>query len=137
MVLEPPSGSTIKSKEATEEQSLHPSALDLALVSSTAAAEPPRKKKRGPKGPNPLSMKKKKDVDVSPLKVKGKDATFPNPLVDGKRVSDKRKRDANELREGQGPDEINHDEQVGRKRKRLRRKRATSSFSPMNHDILD
>ena len=46
-----------------EEQTLHPSAPEMAnLPSSGVPAEPPKKRK-GPKGPNPLSVKKKKSKD--------------------------------------------------------------------------
>lgn len=49
-----------------EEQSLHATALDKEHA-STSATEPPRpKKKKGPKGPNPLSVKKKKVVPNIP-----------------------------------------------------------------------
>ncbi|EPT04253.1 hypothetical protein FOMPIDRAFT_1114186 [Fomitopsis schrenkii] len=59
MILEPPSKATLEAKESAEEQILHPSAPEIAaLPSSGAPAEPPKKKK-GPKGPNPLSVKKK------------------------------------------------------------------------------
>ncbi|KAJ8580451.1 Fcf1-domain-containing protein, partial [Rhizopogon salebrosus TDB-379] len=57
MVLEPPSEATLKAKERTEEQSLHPSAPELAAVPKI---KPLQKKRKGPKGPNPLSIKKKK-----------------------------------------------------------------------------
>lgn len=79
MILEPPSDVTLKAKEAVrsllpglvwtsltlvsqmEEKTLHPSAPELASLPSTSTiVEPPRKKKKGPKGPNPLSVKKKK-----------------------------------------------------------------------------
>jgi U3 small nucleolar RNA-associated protein 23 len=70
MVLEPPSDTTVKTKEAVEEQALHPTPSDLALVPTTTA-ELPRKKK-GPKGPNPMSVKKKKKhIDVPAVNVKG------------------------------------------------------------------
>ncbi|KAF8898549.1 Fcf1-domain-containing protein [Infundibulicybe gibba] len=61
MVLEPPSNITIQTKTRTEEQALHPSAPDLALIGRpSTSAEPAHKKRKGPKGPNPLSVKKKK-----------------------------------------------------------------------------
>jgi U3 small nucleolar RNA-associated protein 23 len=78
MVLEPPSDVTIKAKEATEEQDLHVKPSDLALV-GTPNAEPVKKKRKGPKGPNPLSVKKKQVIRT--------------PIADS-RVGEKRKRDA-------------------------------------------
>jgi len=76
MVLEPPSDATLKSKETSEEQALHPTASDLALLPPKDIAEPLHKKKKGPKGPNPLSVKKKKTKpdEVTPsTKEKGKE----------------------------------------------------------------
>ncbi|KAI0732319.1 Fcf1-domain-containing protein [Fomitopsis betulina] len=68
MILEPPSKATLEAKELAEEQLLHPSAPEIAaLPSSGAPAEPPKKKK-GPKGPNPLSVKKKTKIEPSPHK---------------------------------------------------------------------
>ncbi|KAG1755104.1 Fcf1-domain-containing protein [Suillus paluster] len=62
MVLEPPSEATLKAKELTEEQSLRPSAPELATVPQV---KPVQKKRKGPKGPNPLSVKKKKLPEAS------------------------------------------------------------------------
>ncbi len=45
-----------------EDQKLHATAPDLALVGPSTAEEQPKKRK-GPKGPNPLSIKKKKTND--------------------------------------------------------------------------
>ncbi|RDB28919.1 rRNA-processing protein utp23 [Hypsizygus marmoreus] len=64
MVLEPPSDVTIETKEAMEEKALHPTAPDLKLVGPSTMTEPVHKKKKGPKGPNPLSIKKKKTAEV-------------------------------------------------------------------------
>ncbi|KAI0348620.1 Fcf1-domain-containing protein, partial [Trametopsis cervina] len=61
MILEPPSDATIRAKNSTEQQSLMPSSSELAqLAPASGAEEPPKKKRKGPKGPNPLSVKKKK-----------------------------------------------------------------------------
>jgi len=59
MVLEPPSDATLKIKETSEELALHPTASDLAILPRKDNAEPLHKKKKAPKGPNPLSVKKK------------------------------------------------------------------------------
>ncbi|KAF8973737.1 Fcf1-domain-containing protein [Flammula alnicola] len=64
MVLEPPSDVTLRAKETTEEQRLHATAPDLALVGTSAVQEDKPKKRKGPKGPNPLSVKKKKPADI-------------------------------------------------------------------------
>ncbi|KAJ7597229.1 Fcf1-domain-containing protein [Mycena floridula] len=87
MVLEPPSDLTLKVKAENEEKALLPTALAPSMEPA------PKKKKKGPKGPNPLSVKKKK----TPTAVK--------PEATG----EKRKRD----------DEA--DEQPTRKRKRRRK----------------
>ncbi|KAG6879401.1 hypothetical protein C0992_003018 [Termitomyces sp. T32_za158] len=60
MVLEPPSDLTVETKATMEEKALQPSPSELTLVGPSTSAEIPKKKKRGPKGPNPLSVKKKK-----------------------------------------------------------------------------
>lgn len=59
MVLEPPSDATLKAKKMREEKALLPPTLDAKQV-STQPAEEQKKKKKGPKAPNPLSVKKKK-----------------------------------------------------------------------------
>lgn len=97
MVLEPPSHLTIETKEAMEEKALHPTATDMTLVGPSTATEPPRNKKKGPKEPNPLSVKKKKKpIETSTPKEKAK-----GNLVDTNRglerslpkAGEKRKRD--------------------------------------------
>ncbi|TFK30612.1 hypothetical protein FA15DRAFT_17694 [Coprinopsis marcescibilis] len=60
MVLEPPSHVTLRTKLLMEERTMGASGSDLALVKSVEPADAPKKKKKGPKGPNPLSVKKKK-----------------------------------------------------------------------------
>ncbi|KAF9792124.1 Fcf1-domain-containing protein [Thelephora terrestris] len=61
MILEPPSGATLKTKERSDEAALRPAEAELSKLSvSVKQAEIPRKKKKGPMGPNPLSVKKKK-----------------------------------------------------------------------------
>jgi len=62
LILEPPSDATLKAKQAAEEKALHVPASDKSLLKSSAPQpqETVRKKRNGPKGPNPLSVKKKK-----------------------------------------------------------------------------
>jgi U3 small nucleolar RNA-associated protein 23 len=74
----------------------------LALVGSSTPSEP-AKKRNGPKGPNPLSVKKKKPSAV---------ADPPQPSIDSRPAGGKRKADHDDL------------EFVATKRKRKRRKRA-------------
>ncbi|KIY45422.1 Fcf1-domain-containing protein, partial [Fistulina hepatica ATCC 64428] len=60
-ILEPPSDVTLRHKALTEDQAQEASTSERALVAPVDGnAPPPRKKRKGPKGPNPLSVKKKK-----------------------------------------------------------------------------
>jgi len=113
MVLEPPSDATVQAKEQVgsqvsqafqnlhlnqmEEQSLHPTASDLNLVSSTATPPIAKKKKKGPKGPNPLSVKKKKVSAEPSKKDKGKSREhIAKVKEDHSEIGAKRKRNAPE-----------------------------------------
>lgn len=94
MVLEPPSEATLKAKELIEEQSLHPSAPELATV---LRDKPVPKKRKGPKGPNPLSVKKKKnpnpEASARPSQ-KTKAGSSDTPLSTVELPGQKRKRDS-------------------------------------------
>ncbi|KAF9240950.1 Fcf1-domain-containing protein [Melanogaster broomeanus] len=70
MVLEPPSDITLKTKQQNEEQALEPSVAERATLPSQSPSDPPRRKK-GPKGPNSLSVKKKTKTILP--------QTIPNP----------------------------------------------------------
>lgn len=114
MVLEPPSDTTLASKQKTEEESLHPTAPDIALVGPSS--DPPPKKRKGPKGPNPLSVKKKK-VDNPPTKGKNtsrRTHNDPAPLTEKKR---KRDEDEDESVDPEPESAV----RSGRKRKRRRK----------------
>jgi len=127
MVLEPPSDATMKTKEAAEEQALHPSAPDLALISSTSTVEPLRKKKKGPKGPNPMSMKKKKkkDIDVVKPKAQGKDE-ISKPHANG---NEKRKRDSSEDEGDEGERGQDLADRVSSAQKRRKRRRKSIAMT--------
>ncbi|KAG8929908.1 hypothetical protein FRC02_004885 [Tulasnella sp. 418] len=60
LVLEPPSEATKSRKAEIEEADLHASASEV-LSNPTTKEQPTQPKRRGPKGPNPLSVKKKKN----------------------------------------------------------------------------
>jgi len=65
MVLEPPSETTLRTKALQETEAQEARPTELAAIAATApqqptVTEPPRKKRKGPKQPNPLSVKKKK-----------------------------------------------------------------------------
>jgi len=100
MVLEPPSEVTLAHKYEAEEKALLPG-RDPAPAD--APTERPLKKRKGPKGPNPLSVKKKKKS--KPPTQFGDDAHHS--------TGDKRKREA-------ANDNQEH-EDGPRKRKRRRR----------------
>ncbi|KAG1757392.1 Fcf1-domain-containing protein [Suillus lakei] len=131
MVLEPPSEATLKAKELTEEQSLRPSTPELATVPQD---KPVLKKRKGPKGPNPLSVKKKKkfpEVSARPSpknKVKSSDTPFSAGLP-----GQKRKRDSqDDQHEEQSVGATDVAQGIARTRTRKRRRKATAvpSSSP-------
>ncbi|KAJ3508873.1 hypothetical protein NMY22_g16475 [Coprinellus aureogranulatus] len=83
MILEPPSDATLRKKALAEAQLLGASTSDRALLEASKPEEAPRKKK-GPKGPNPLSVKKKKvEGQTTPLEKKTSGGK-PQPLDKGK-----------------------------------------------------
>ncbi|KAH9082025.1 Fcf1-domain-containing protein [Lactarius deliciosus] len=60
MVLEPASDATLRAKHRVEQDALVPSTSERAILNAaTPQVEHVPKKKSGPKGPNPLSVKKK------------------------------------------------------------------------------
>ncbi|PCH33571.1 Fcf1-domain-containing protein [Wolfiporia cocos MD-104 SS10] len=127
MILEPPSKATLDAKGSAEERALHPSAPELAKLPSTAAAEPPKKKKKGPKGPNPLSVKKKKakvDQPTSKEKKSSKDEHV--------RVGEKRRRDE-DTEEPKTP----ATEGSGHKRKRRRKTHNSTTPAAAAADVGD
>ena len=108
MILEPPSDATLRAKTLVrtrtppaatnalvahlsalpqaEEKALHPTAPEAEKLPSTSTpVDPPRKKKKGPKGPNPLSVKKKKP--------KADTSAPPNSSETKAMVGEKRRRD--------------------------------------------
>ena len=114
----------------TEEQALHPTVSDLASVSQRTTEEP-RKKRKIPKAPNPLSVKKKKVIPVEATKKgKGKGKIcVARPVSAGaehERVGGKRKR--TDVQESQtvapatiGIDDNTKNIATGHRRKRRRR----------------
>ncbi|KAF8078441.1 Fcf1-domain-containing protein [Lyophyllum atratum] len=119
MVLEPPSDLTIETKKAMEEKALQPTTSDMALVGPSTSTEPIRKKK-GPKGPNPLSVKKKKPVETPAIKPKatGKaNANSNTAILPDTKIGEKRKRENED--NAQGPE----DEPSQTTKKRRRRKK--------------
>ncbi|KAH9946692.1 PIN domain-like protein [Amylocystis lapponica] len=120
MILEPPSAATLNAKETVEEEALHPSAPEKAGLPSATSTEPTPKKKRGPKGPNPLSIKKKKaKADLPNGQAKKQDQPTQ------REVGQKRKRE--ETNDSAGADEQSFEGGSGRKRRR-RKQNGTSSL---------
>ncbi|KAF4623860.1 hypothetical protein D9613_001957 [Agrocybe pediades] len=136
IVLEPPSDVTLKAKEAAEAQKLNATtAPDLVLVGPSAPEE--RKvKRKGPKGPNPLSVKKKK-VELE----KGK----KKPLSKEDSVAAKAgtKRKAEDSEEEHDPEEVQAEEtQAGlltpaAKRRKRKRKKMAASITQTNVESTD
>lgn len=61
-----------------DEVALLPARSELATLSpSVQQNEPPKRRKRGPKGPNPLSVKKKKSAVPQPVDPKAKSNAVP------------------------------------------------------------
>ncbi|KAG8996358.1 hypothetical protein FRB94_012342 [Tulasnella sp. JGI-2019a] len=67
LVCEPPSDATMSKKAEMEDASLHPQKRELP-GGQEAEEAPPMKKRKGAKGPNPLSVKKKKVKEPLPRK---------------------------------------------------------------------
>ncbi|KAF8167929.1 Fcf1-domain-containing protein [Crassisporium funariophilum] len=124
MVLEPPSDVTLRVKEANEEQTLHATAPELASAGPSSNSEPPRKSRKGPKGPNPLSVKKKKANDFPA-------ATQTKPELDvrgGPRTGTKRKsREADEGSSNGEEDEVDEATHSTTKKKRKRRRKTLTA----------
>ncbi|KAF8523152.1 Fcf1-domain-containing protein [Hysterangium stoloniferum] len=98
MVLEPPSEATMEAKRKAEEKALLPASDGRPVIGDVNATELKRKRK-GPKGPNPLSVKKKKirteEVDEAKSGVKGKvedDCDAPSGDIQDSSNKPKRKR---------------------------------------------
>ncbi|TFK40988.1 Fcf1-domain-containing protein [Crucibulum laeve] len=105
MVLEPPSDATLKAKEATEEKALHAPPSDIALVGTSNPEDHQPKKQKGPKGPNPLSVKRKKPLSDEPTpkqKSKGKEVS----TVSGMKTAAGAKRKRSEPADESGEDNI-------------------------------
>jgi U3 small nucleolar RNA-associated protein 23 len=67
MVLEPPSEATLQFKQRAEHDALGPSKSEKAALNAvTPQVEPVVKRKKRPKGPNPLSVKKKTPKSTVP-----------------------------------------------------------------------
>lgn len=123
----------------SENAALQPSVPDLALALASKAPEPvhaPTRRQKGPKGPNPLSVKKKKPDNVSKPKhsVKGKERMSNGAVVSSSEqessVGKRKHNDANE-EEGEDSDvnlalvESSLGEITNGHRRKRRRKRAT------------
>jgi len=116
MILEPMSETSVEVKEKAEQRQMLPSASESAKVAqSKPAEEPPRKKRKGPKGPNPLSVKKKAKQPSTPA-LKGA-TTEDTDKAGGKR---KRAEDGHS-------DHANPDASSGSGHKRKRHRKGTST----------
>lgn len=112
-----------------EEKGMLPTAPETialtALDGTKVDSEPPKKKKKGPKGPNPLSVKKKKVSETS----QGRNSERSKPGHErSTKVGQKRKRDEEHDARISHPEEETRPglEEGGGHRRRRRRKNATS-----------
>lgn len=105
-----------------EQQTLLPSTSELKQITPTSEpSEPPRKKRKGPKGANPLSVKKKKAKTAEPLaKVR---TTTAGPSSSRMEEADAQIGQKRKAKESETHSEVTEEGGV-RKRKR-RRKTAT------------
>ncbi|KAJ3801646.1 Fcf1-domain-containing protein [Lentinula aff. detonsa] len=145
MILEPPSDTTIRAKALMEQKALNSTAsTETALLASlSTSAEPVPKKKRGPKGPNPLSVKKKKPNPLPQLTKSPSKANLDGKGKDGKQEKDEdkksydsRKRKRMEDNEGgeatAGSSHIVMSDSTSSSRKRKRRRKGASNTSDSN-----
>ncbi|KAF5374908.1 hypothetical protein D9758_000485 [Tetrapyrgos nigripes] len=121
MVLEPPSDATVRAKHLMEEQSMHSSSSDKAAVQTLSTVEqdaPKKKTKKGPSGPNPLSVKKKKTHVGPNKKNKGQAVAKVEPQPVSNSLKRKHRDDVSDTEEG---GEQTSQAEAPRKRKRRRR----------------
>ncbi|KAF9056347.1 Fcf1-domain-containing protein [Panaeolus papilionaceus] len=118
MVLEPPSDITLRAKMLNEEQKLHATGSDIALAGPSQQAESPMKKKKGPKAPNPLSVKKK---TVEPIQTQKAQNQYHEPQAGSKRKVD--------CLQGANTSTAQDGETTSPKRKRKRRRKVTGDDS--------
>ncbi|KAG2044185.1 PIN domain-like protein [Suillus americanus] len=127
MVLEPPNEATLKAKELVGVQSLRPSAPELATVPQD---KPVLKKRKGPKGPNPLSVKKKKNPNPAASarpSQKSKAESSDAPLSTAELPGQKRKRDfQDDKREEQCVEMTDAAQSIASTRTRKRRRKAAA-----------
>lgn len=132
MILEPPSDTTLRAKHFAEQQSLAPSTSEIGKLKAAApVSEPAKKKKKGPKGPNPLSIKKKKGVeppatkDKSKERGKGKLSGEVTKTVQSEKTGEKRKRQEEHAHDGVR--ELAADDSTERSGPKRKRRRKTVS----------
>ncbi|KAJ3990540.1 Fcf1-domain-containing protein [Lentinula detonsa] len=147
MILEPPSDTTIRAKALMEQKVLNSTAsTETALLASlSTSTEPVPRKKRGPKGPNPLSVKKKKTPNLLPqpqltkspskASLDGKDVgSGKQEKGEDKKSDDTHKRKRMEDNEGDEARSSNiiMSGSTGSSRKRKRRRKGASNTSDSN-----
>lgn len=102
-----------------DEAALHPAESELVkLPASVQQTELPKTRKKGPKGPNPLSVKKKKSAVSQPAKSKLK--LNPMPIGSKRKLED-------EQDDGEIPAETHQAPGGGHKRKRRRKVKPEAS----------
>ncbi|RPD63019.1 PIN domain-like protein [Lentinus tigrinus ALCF2SS1-6] len=116
MILEPPSDTTLRAKALVP---LHPTAPEAAKIPSAATPTEPIRKKKGPKAPNPLSVKKKKP------KPEASATARKTPAESESAIGEKRKREDDD-----GQSSAAHIESSGHKRKRRRKHGVADTAEP-------
>jgi U3 small nucleolar RNA-associated protein 23 len=91
MIMAPPSDVTLQEKARLEAEALQPKSSDVAAIVPPKVVGTVPKKRRGPKGPNPLSVKKKikSPIVQPPSRTKSVEGTS--------RVGEKRKQVAEDI----------------------------------------
>ncbi|CUA75993.1 rRNA-processing protein UTP23 [Rhizoctonia solani] len=132
MVLEPRSEATIKAKNQSESTNMGVTESEAKVLTSTSAPAPagPTHRRKIAKGPNPLSIKKKK-----PGLASEDDKKHSKPSSSAVK-SEKRKRDPEQTRGGAGNDEgvaegeaLSRGDEGGHKRKRRRKHKSSGDVS--------
>ncbi|KAI9572803.1 Fcf1-domain-containing protein [Boletus coccyginus] len=86
MILEPPSDVTLRAKQQNEQEAFRPSAAELAAIRADNPVAPPRRR-RAPKGPNPLSVKKKAVPRAGQIIFTSRTSDKADPVAGQKRES--------------------------------------------------
>lgn len=144
MVLEPPSDATLRKKALAEQKLLGASTSEMALIEGDQP-EAKKFKKKGPKGPNPLSVKKKKTEEQPPKKKAEKPADEGKGRPPSSQETEepnlgKRKRTDDDGDEVMGDGEAaadTHPQETQAQKRRRRRKRVAERAAATGGSTVD